>query len=147
MFLLTCQSYACKPADLGVPKSNQGNHNVVDQDRLDSVEHEDLICEDDCFDVVLSDDEQEAYYLINDHRSDTGLSDFVLHQALVEIARIHSMSMASGALELGHDGFEERVEEILCHFNYDSYLAAENVGYAGLDNGAEKAVETAIGVR
>ena len=79
--------------------------------------------------------------LVNDHRVLEDLEELHIHDVLVEIAREHSMDMALGVLPLGHDGFDERTEEVLEYFEHSTYEIAENVGMARGDDASQVAVD------
>lgn len=70
--------------------------------------------------------ETSTHDLINGHRQDIGLDPLVLDACASEVARPHSEDMADGTLELSHDGFEARSEELLVLFP-DAYITGENV--------------------
>ena len=57
--------------------------------------------------------ETEAHELVNDYRTDEGLGAMAFRDEAGDLARSHSYDMASGGAGLGHEGFEERAEEIL----------------------------------
>ena len=92
--------------------------------------------------ITLSMYEREVLNLINEYRELEDLSAFRLHDALVEIAREHSMDMALGILPLGHDGFDARTEDALDYFEHSAYQIAENVGMARGEQASLIAVET-----
>lgn len=83
-----------------------------------------------------SDLEQATAELINDHRAGLGLVELQLDACISEIARDHSQDMAAGRVGFGHDGFEQRWEEILV-LDPTAMSAGENVamsqGYADPD--------------
>lgn len=92
-------------------------------------------------DVSLSLYEREVIALINEHREREELEPLRIHNTLVQIVREHSMDMALGILPLGHDGFDERTEEVLDCFDHNTYEIAENVGMAHGVDAAQAAVE------
>lgn len=92
-------------------------------------------------DTYLSSHEREVITLINEHRQMEELETLRIHDTLVEIAREHSTNMAFGILPLGHDGFDERTEEVLDCFEHRTYEIAENVGMAHGENASHAAVE------
>ena len=79
--------------------------------------------------------------LVNDHRLQEGLDPLRIHGFLLQIARKHSEKMAQGTLTLGHDGFEERTEEILEYFDPSYYDIAENVGLAYGDEAPQESIQ------
>lgn len=86
-------------------------------------------------------DERVVLSLVNDHRLQEGLDPLRIQGVLLQIARKHSKDMALGALPLGHDGFEERTEEILEYFDPSYYDIAENVGLAYGDDAPQESVQ------
>lgn len=91
--------------------------------------------------VSLNLHEREVIKLINEHRSLEELDALHIHDTLVEIARKHSVNMALGVLPLGHDGFDDRTEEVLDCFEHSTYEIAENVGMAHGAGASQVAVE------
>ena len=86
--------------------------------------------------------EEATFSLINSHREEESLDSLLAHALLVDVARLHSEQMALGEVAFGHDGFEERIEEILASFSYATYSAAENVGISPGANAPQTMVET-----
>lgn len=72
--------------------------------------------------------EQTTYDLINNHRESLGLVELTWSEGLVEIAREHSLNMATGAVAFGHDGFDDRFAEMLL-LTDGSAGGGENVAY------------------
>lgn len=68
--------------------------------------------------------------LINQVRIEHGLSELGAKEDLAELARNHSRNMAAGRCNFGHDGFQDRWNQILKLGSYRS--AGENVAYSYL---------------
>ena len=79
--------------------------------------------------------EQAVFSLINQHRKKMGLNELKMNSGISEIARTHSSNMATGITAFGHDGFNDRVEEIKTIIP-TVHAEAENVAY-----GARSAAE------
>ena len=92
-------------------------------------------------DVSLNFHEREVITLINKHRELEELDSLRLHDALVKIARDHSMDMALGIIPVGHEGFDDRTEQVLDFFEHSTYEIAENVGMAYGTDASQVAVE------
>lgn len=56
--------------------------------------------------------EEQTHASINAHRVSIGLSPLVWDSVVAEVARIHSEDMAAGRVAFGHDGFNQRFEQI-----------------------------------
>ena len=56
--------------------------------------------------------EQEAFFLVNEYRRKNKLPLLFWNNAVAQIARGHSMDMAKGESDFGHDGFGDRVGKI-----------------------------------
>ncbi len=56
--------------------------------------------------------ERELIELINKERQKEGLDPLIEWSPLSDIAREHSQNMANKEVEFGHDGFQDRFEEI-----------------------------------
>ena len=113
----------------------------VKEDTVQGEETEESGVGHDDREVSLSLYEREVMSLVNDHRVLEELEELHVHDVLVEIARNHSMDMALGVLPLGHDGFDERTEEVLGYFEHSAYEIAENVGMARGDDASQVAVD------
>jgi len=74
-----------------------------------------------------NDIEQEIFTLINEYRSTRGLSVLIWNETIAEQCRIHSKNMGDNKIHFGHDGFEERFENIMQAIKFT--VAAENVAY------------------
>lgn len=62
---------------------------------------------------------------INAHRKSSGLPILQSDAEVTKIARVHSDNMASGKVEFGHGGFDDRFAQIKGHLQIAS--AAENI--------------------
>jgi len=69
--------------------------------------------------------EQQTHEKVNEHRVSKGLADLAWSDVIAGQARQHSQDMASGAVSLGHDGFDDRLAAIARSLQWSS--AAENV--------------------
>lgn len=86
--------------------------------------------------------EQAVFQLINSHRLSVQLSQLAWNAAIAEQARIHSEDMASGKAGVGHDGHEERYDNIRAVLN-DAVSFGEIVAYiAGYADPADSALES-----
>lgn len=74
---------------------------------------------------------------INAHRVSLGLEPLTRKKKIVQVARTHSMHMATGAVDFGHDGFSERFDALQGLFEHLSG-AGENVAYTTADKGIAK---------
>jgi uncharacterized protein YkwD len=82
--------------------------------------------------------EASVFKQINDYRASQKLPLLTRNSAINNQARIHSQSMASGAVPFGHNGFSQRVKAT--RINY--IAAAENVAFnRGFRDPATAAVE------
>ncbi len=72
--------------------------------------------------------EQELISLINEERQKEGLAPLEAWHPLTLIARTHSQNMAEKSVEFGHDGFEDRFEDIQDHAYCRRF--AENVAFS-----------------
>ena len=82
---------------------------------------------------------QQVHQQINQYRGSLNLAPLSLNALISEQARIHSQDMAQQVVELGHQGFEGRIEALEANISYRS--AAENVAYnQGYRNPADRAV-------
>ena len=75
-----------------------------------------------------------VHELVNDYRVSLSKFDLIHHSQLMHLARLHSEAMANEEVAFGHDGFDDRYDEIINDFDYNVLRIAENVGYAGIDN-------------
>ncbi len=98
---------------------------------------EDLSLQD--IDFEFSPQEIKLFEEINIYREQNDLSVLDLSPAISYLCRSHSDSMATGAVEFGHEGFQNRVDELSSEFSLSQ--AAENVGMSSADNDP---IDTAI---
>jgi uncharacterized protein YkwD len=56
--------------------------------------------------------EQGLLEAVNRYRSTRGLKPLKLHDAVTAQARLHSLNMAYGRVQFGHDGFKQRAHTI-----------------------------------
>ncbi len=76
--------------------------------------------------------------LVNEYRASMDLGELTLDSGLTKQAREHSKRMATGKVDFGHDGFEDRIENA----GIKIASAAENVGMnLGKDDPASAAVQ------
>lgn len=68
-----------------------------------------------------------AFTRVNEQRVASRLSPLQWQDSIAEAAREHSVRMAEGTVAFGHDGFQERIEQLRAGFTFTT--AAENVGY------------------
>ena len=85
--------------------------------------------------------ELELHDLVNAHRESVGLEPLDLEAAYSEIARGHSADMSDGSVAFGHDGFDDRADEMTAH-QPDLLSVGENVAWisAGWEAPAEEIV-------
>jgi len=85
--------------------------------------------------------EKQTFKLINEYRDRDGLPPLRWNDDIASIARAHSRDMASGDVDFGHGGFQDRVDQMkgaIAGFEG----AGENVLYTTqLDEVAERAVQ------
>lgn len=77
------------------------------------------------------DKEEDILFFVNKFRKSKGLPALSLDETLSVEARGHSKSMANGRTGFGHDGFEQRIDDISKKLGRVS-AAAENVAYGNL---------------
>ena len=77
------------------------------------------------------DEEQDILFYVNKLRKSKVLAPLSLNETLSVEARGHSKSMANGRTGFGHDGFEQRIDDISKKLGRVS-AAAENVAYGNL---------------
>jgi uncharacterized protein YkwD len=73
----------------------------------------------------ISEIEARVHTLINQYRVDNGYAPLTRSDVIDAQARAHSTNMANGTVELSHDGFQARVDEIRKSINVGG--AGENV--------------------
>lgn len=85
--------------------------------------------------------EKQTFLLINQYRQHYGMPVLKWHDGIAKLARAHSRDMATGAVEFGHDGFDDRVDQMkLLVAGFEG--AGENVLYTdNLNDIAERAVQ------
>lgn len=66
--------------------------------------------------------------MINDERANAGLEPLLIWEPLIQAARVHSRNMADGLIELGHEGFQDRFEDLQDYAFVSDF--AENVAYS-----------------
>lgn len=71
---------------------------------------------------------QEVFDLVNKHRISRGLPALKYNDNIANESAKHSSNMASGKVDFGHDGFEERVDRLTTKIK-NIRGAAENVAY------------------
>jgi len=76
--------------------------------------------------------EEDILYYVNKYRKSKGLGPLELSETVSVQAREHSRDMAKGRTGFGHEGFEERVDDISKKMGRVK-AAAENVAYGTLD--------------
>lgn len=85
---------------------------------------------------------KKAFHNTNQFRAKKGLPKLEWNQKIAEIARVHSIDMASGRVEFGHDGFSARMDS----FPGRARGAAENVYWCTHeDDLGRRAVDSWIG--
>lgn len=70
---------------------------------------------------------REIFDLVNEHRASLGMLELTWNETVAAQCREHCENMASGSVPFGHDGFEERTENI--RLNVSILSIRENVGY------------------
>ena len=85
--------------------------------------------------------EQQTFKLINQFRDQDGEPPLKWNEDIAKIARAHSRDMATGDVDFGHDGFDDRVDQmkqLIAGFRG----AGENVLFTDqLDGIAQRAVQ------
>lgn len=62
--------------------------------------------------VAANELERRVHDLINQHRQSIGVPPLLWSDVVADSARVHSQNMLAGRVPFGHDGFDERYEEI-----------------------------------
>ena len=75
--------------------------------------------------------EKDILYYINQYRSSIGLPALQIISAATDQATQHSMDMANRATPFGHEGFDERIDNITRKIGF-VHASAENVAYGKL---------------
>jgi uncharacterized protein YkwD len=83
--------------------------------------------------------EQDVLLQINEYRQSQFLSLLRWNETIADYCRTHSLNMAAGAVDFGHDGFDDRVDGIAQTISYK--YAAENVASNNYSDPVTTAVE------
>lgn len=75
--------------------------------------------------------EQSILSYVNKHRQTLGLAPLQLFGMATQQAYLHSKNMALGTTAFGHDGFDQRIQQIKKSFGWVT-ASAENVAYGQL---------------
>jgi uncharacterized protein YkwD len=75
--------------------------------------------------------EKDILYYINQYRNSIGLPALQIINAASEQATQHSIEMANRATPFGHEGFDERIDNIVKKIGF-VHASAENVAYGKL---------------
>jgi uncharacterized protein YkwD len=75
--------------------------------------------------------DKNILYYINQYRASIGLSELQLINSASEQATKHSIEMANRSTPFGHDGFDERIDNITKKLGF-VHASAENVAYGKL---------------
>lgn len=70
--------------------------------------------------------ERQVHDLVNAHRQAIGLSPLAYNEEIASVARRHSQDMATGRAGVGHQGVEERRNDLVHVISFKEF--AENVG-------------------
>ena len=70
----------------------------------------------------------EVLVLVNEHRAQMKLKPLAMNEIISVAANKHSQNMATGTIEFGHDGFDERMEGLRKKIKQTNSWA-ENVAY------------------
>lgn len=76
----------------------------------------------------LNDPAKNILQGINDYRMSQGLTPLIMHPIISQIAKRHSQEMADNKMPLGHQGFNQRSNELF-HQLKSCWGFAENVAY------------------
>jgi len=99
-----------------------------------------ISCGNGSVESEYADIENRVFELVNEHRTSEGLATLGWSELIAEQCRIHSEDMAEGTVDFGHDGFNDRVENI--RQEIDVVRAGENVAYnMGYIDPAQQAVD------
>lgn len=115
-----CNEKGCGPWSKKIKFTTQVNENALAEGKGEEFSQE-----------VIEWLEQETFDLINDYREEQGLQALVRNSDIDALAREHSANMASGAVEFGHDGFDDRFAAMLLMVPDGAASGAENVAYTG----------------
>jgi uncharacterized protein YkwD len=84
--------------------------------------------------------EKETFLLVNQYRKESGLPPLTWSDAIAAEARLHSEDMATGKVDFGHEGFQDRIDHLKSAMT-GIWGAGENVLYTGdLNHVAQTAV-------
>ncbi len=83
--------------------------------------------------------EKRVFEVINDHRKSIGVSELEWSDDIMLPVREHSQNMASGKIELSHDGFQDRVSVIKSKIE-DYNGGAENLAWNYSSDPAKQAL-------
>jgi len=75
--------------------------------------------------------EKDILYYINQYRNSIGLSSLQMLNAATEQAIKHSADMANRSMPFGHEGFDDRIDNIVKKIGF-IHASAENVAYGKL---------------
>jgi uncharacterized protein YkwD len=75
--------------------------------------------------------EKDILYYINQYRSSIGLPSLQMVNAATEQATKHSIDMANRSMPFGHEGFDQRIDNIVKKIGF-VHASAENVAYGKL---------------
>ena len=90
-------------------------------------------------DISEGEVEQKIFQLVNEHRSSIGLEELKWSEVIAEECRFHSKDMSAGSVPVGHEGFDQRMKNILKSISFT--IAGENIAYvSGYTNPAILAV-------
>ena len=70
--------------------------------------------------------EKETFRLVNQYRKENDFPPLAWDDEIAETARIHSRDMATGKVDFGHDGFDDRISHLKKSL-HDIWGAGENV--------------------
>ena len=86
--------------------------------------------------------EREIFDMVNQHRVSMGLDALEWNETIAQQCRNHSGNMASGAVPVGHEGFEQRAANIRNTLSYTTI--AENVAYYNTGVGSSSPASLAV---
>lgn len=95
-------------------------------------------------DIQASEVEQKVFQLVNEHRVNIGFDELTWNEQIAEQCREHSKNMSAGIIEVGHSGFDDRINRLLEFIPFS--IAGENVAFvSGYTNPAVLAVDEWLG--
>ncbi len=86
--------------------------------------------------------ERQIFDMVNQHRVSMGLNALEWNETIAQQCRNHSSNMASGAVPIGHGGFEQRAANIGNTISYTTI--AENVAYYNTGLGSSNPASLAV---